>query len=67
MIFQKSQSKIYNVVAPIHPSKKAIFEFQKNKNMINDEVDDSRIILSDTLIQELNYTFVFPNPIYFEN
>jgi hypothetical protein len=67
MIFKNCQSKIYNVVAPIHPSKKAIFEFQRNKNIIIDEIQDSRIILSHKLIQELNYTFAFPNPIYFEN
>lgn len=67
MIAQNCQSKVYNVVAPIHPSKKAIFEYQRNKNIIKDEIQDSRIILSDKLIQELNYTFVFPNPIYFED
>jgi hypothetical protein len=65
MILQDCQSKIFNVVAPIHPSKKAIFEYQRNKNSINEEIVDSRIILSNTLIQELNYTFVFPNPILF--
>ena len=65
MIFNKMNSKTYNVVAPLHPSKKAIFEFQKNKLGIDITTSDSRIISSDLLIKELDYTFIYPNPVYF--
>lgn len=65
MIFNKMNSKTYNVVAPLHPSKKAIFEFQKNKLEIDITTSDSRIISSDLLIKELDYTFIYPNPVYF--
>ena len=65
IIVKKIHSKIYNVVAPLHPSKKAIFEFQKNKIEIDTITNDSRIISSDLLLKELDYTFIFPNPVYF--
>lgn len=65
MIVKNLKSKIYNVVAPIHPSKKAIFSYQKHKILIEDNISESRIILSDCLIKDLEHQFLHPNPIYF--
>lgn len=59
------QSKIYNVVAPIHPTKQEIINFQRNKNIEVEKSITNRVVLSNKLINELNYSFKYPNPIRF--
>ena len=67
MINSQSQSKIYNVVAPIHPTKKEIIDIQKN-NIVLEKYEPTiigRKISSSKLIQELDFTFQYPDPRYF--
>lgn len=65
IISEKVHSKIYNVVAPIHPTKQEIINYQKKKNIIVEKRTNNRIVLSDKLINELGYSFQYPNPIKF--
>ena len=60
------KSKIFNVVAPQHPTKREVLEFQINQNHIESETKKGKTISSDKLINELNYPFIHPNPLYFK-
>lgn len=64
MISRKIISKTYNVVAPQHPTKQEVIDFQINKkdsNHITDQ-DKGRKIVSCTLETELDYQFLHPDP-----
>ena len=65
MILLNSKSKIYNVVAPIHPTKQEILNFQQGLNEKITTKPSGKIISSRKLETELNYQFLFPNPIHF--
>lgn len=68
MISQKTTGKIYNVVAPGHPTKKDVIASQLIKYncappaQILNQVQDYKIVSSEKLINELPYSFLFPNP-----
>ncbi|GGE90136.1 hypothetical protein SAMN05443634_1097 [Chishuiella changwenlii] len=66
IIEQNFKGKIYNAVAPENPTKEEILEYQINQNLIKSTSKKGKIISSDKLINELNYQFIFPNPIYFK-
>ena len=59
-------SSIYNVVAPLHPNKREVLEFQLNQNLIQSDIKKGKTISSEKLINELNYLFIFENPVYFK-
>ncbi len=63
MLQKNIQSKTYNVVAPLHPSKAEVIE-QKIVTEIKN-FQKSRCILSDRLIKDLDYHFIHPNPVFF--
>lgn len=66
MITKKLHSKIYNVVAPLHPVKQAVIDFQKEQKLIENPYEGlGKIISSKKICDELSYEFQFPNPIYF--
>ena len=54
--------KLYNVVAPLHPSKKQVIESQKTNKLTAIDEPNGRIISSRKLIEELPYDFEFPDP-----
>jgi nucleoside-diphosphate-sugar epimerase len=59
---------IYNLVAPIHPTRKEIHE--KNSQKYGSDIGNfqgftKRRVLSGKMIKELNYTFLHPNPLEF--
>ncbi|MDQ1857177.1 NAD-binding protein [Chryseobacterium sp. WLY505] len=62
MIEQKSESKLYNVTAPIHPAKSQVINAQKN--IEDDEVFEvkGKKVLSSKLVSELDYVFQYPDP-----
>lgn len=64
MISKNSSTKIYNVVAPLHPTKQEIINFQKGitNNIISKEKPQGRIILTKLLIDELNYEYKNQDP-----
>ena len=65
MTAQQSSGKLYNVVAPLHPSKQEVIAAQRNSRETNLGKKTGRIILSDKLQAELDYTFRYPDPRHF--
>ncbi|MEO6902896.1 MAG: epimerase [Bacteroidia bacterium] len=69
MINLKTHSKTYNIVAPKHPTKFEIINYQKNNILKNDDNENKslgRKILSKKSELELNYIYKHPNPILFK-
>lgn len=67
MMEMESEAKTYNVVAPRHPSKEAIINYQKGLSTEEQPEDvPGRIILSYRCQTELNYTFSHPDPKLFQ-
>ncbi len=67
MVALNINSKTYNVVAPLHPSKQEIIDFQEHSiNPVQVYADiPRRIINGAKLEKELNYQYNYPNPVYF--
>jgi len=61
IINSEIRAETYNIVAPEHPSIAEVLHLESNNN---DETKQ-RIISSEHLIQDFNYTFIHPNPQYF--
>lgn len=70
MIKRKSNAAIFNIVAPLHPSKQEIIDYQKGqKSNIKGDLTNQvpgRIILSQLSEQVLNYQYRYPNPKLFK-
>lgn len=58
------QDEIFNLVAPFHPCKQDIINFQTNQT-ISCETKKIKIVSSKKLIHQLNYKFIHPNPVFF--
>ena len=66
LIQNKIESKIYNIVAPLHPTKEQVLDYQVNNIESKVEnLENGRIVLGTLLENELEYNFIKPNPIYF--
>lgn len=65
MIEQKFQSKIYNVVAPLHPTKSEVINIQKGIDNNEKIKPTGKKISSSQLISELDFVFKYPDPKYF--
>lgn len=66
MIEKKITKGIYNLVSPLHPLRSEVHK--KNSKKFNLELGtfegkSSRLVLSDKLVQELTYEFIYPNPL----
>ncbi|ROI05182.1 MULTISPECIES: hypothetical protein [unclassified Chryseobacterium] len=66
MIENGTERCLYNVTAPLHPSKSQVISEQKNTEN-REEVTDAKgkKVLSSKLISELEYVFQYPDPRYF--
>lgn len=65
MLDQKSQAKVYNIVAPIHPNKEEVINAQKDLAYEGERRTAGRIISPAKLMEELNFEFQYPDPRYF--
>lgn len=65
MLNNRSQSKVYNVVAPIHPNKEEVINAQKGLPFEGERTVIGRIISPEKLIKELDFEFQYPDPRYF--
>lgn len=66
LVIQSEKSgEVYNVVAPEHPTIAEILNLESQETSLKSGDNPQRIISSDHLIQEFNYTFIHPNPKYF--
>ncbi|RYE54490.1 MAG: hypothetical protein EOP48_12225 [Sphingobacteriales bacterium] len=60
-----SKGRVYNLVAPLHPTKAAVISSQWSTAEAVPAANDSRIVSSQKLIGEMNYTFQHPDPAKF--
>lgn len=65
MLENHSESKVYNVVAPIHPNKEEVINAQKDLPYDSERTTVGRTISPEKLIRELNFEFQYPDPRYF--
>ncbi|MBW7674844.1 Rossmann-fold NAD(P)-binding domain-containing protein [Chryseobacterium chendengshani] len=65
MLENHSESKVYNVVAPIHPNKEEVINAQKDLPYDGERTTVGRTISPDKLSKELNFEFQYPDPRYF--
>ncbi|WP_326984116.1 hypothetical protein VUJ46_06100 [Chryseobacterium sp. MYb264] len=65
MLDNQSESKVYNVVAPIHPNKEEIINAQKDLPYSGERTTKGRLISPAKLISELDFEFQYPDPRYF--
>lgn len=65
MLYRQSQSKVYNVVAPVHPNKEEIINAQKGLPYSGERTTKGRTISPSKLISELDFEFEYPDPRYF--
>lgn len=65
MLENQSQSKVYNVVAPVHPNKEEVINAQKDLPYEGERTTVGRTISPEKLINELNFEFQYPDPRYF--
>ncbi|GGG50981.1 hypothetical protein [Epilithonimonas arachidiradicis] len=65
MLNNQSQSKVYNVVAPIHPNKEEVINAQKGLSYSDERTTKGRTISPEKLIKELDFEFQYPDPRYF--
>lgn len=65
MLDNKSESKVYNVVAPIHPNKEEVINAQKDLSYDGERTTVGRTISPKKIIDELNFEFQYPDPRYF--
>ncbi|MCJ8155739.1 hypothetical protein MKJ01_18445 [Chryseobacterium sp. SSA4.19] len=67
MLDNHSQSKVYNVVAPIHPTKEEVINAQKDLPYSGERSDTGRTISPAKLMAELDFEFQYPDPRYFHH
>ncbi|MCG2791950.1 MAG: hypothetical protein L6262_00180 [Weeksellaceae bacterium] len=65
MVVNQSQSKIYNIVAPIHPNKEEVINAQNGLPYSGKRSNNGRIISPQKLISDLDFKFQYPDPRYF--
>lgn len=66
LIQKQINAKLYNVVAPFHPTKKQILHFQREGLISTVQPPlKGRIVSGAYLVKDLNYAFTKPNPMYF--
>lgn len=65
MLNNQSQSKVYNVVAPVHPNKQEVINAQKDLPYDGERTTVGRTISPVKLIKELDFKFQYPDPRYF--
>ncbi|MDR2235737.1 MAG: hypothetical protein LBE92_06410 [Chryseobacterium sp.] len=65
MIETGTEGKLYNLTAPLHPSKAAVIHAQQNQPFSEEVVVQGRIIRSSKLVSELDFTFEYPDPCSF--
>lgn len=62
MLNNHSQSQVYNLTAPLHPSKEAVINTQKGLPYSGEEFPKGRTISTEKLISELGYEYQYPDP-----
>ncbi|MCY0969413.1 Rossmann-fold NAD(P)-binding domain-containing protein [Chryseobacterium wangxinyae] len=67
MLHNQSESKVYNVVSPMHPNKQEVINAQKGLPYEGERTMVGRTVSPQKLINELNFEFQYPDPRYFHS
>lgn len=67
LIHKNSTSQIYNLTTPLHPTKEEILAHQQGIAIQSEKIAKGKLILSDKITNELDYKFIKPNPIHFQD
>lgn len=62
MMDRKLGSKLYNIVAPLHPSKREVILYQKEEIFQETQQGTGRWISSEKMMKDLAYQYEFPDP-----
>jgi hypothetical protein len=62
MIELKSDSQLYNVVAPLHPTKQEVLDAQRNTSHKSTSISEGRKISCLKLMSGLDFKFKYPDP-----
>lgn len=65
MLEKRTQSKVYNIVAPIHPNKEEVINAQKDLPYAGERTTVGRTISPEKMMAELDFEFQYPDPRYF--
>ncbi|WP_114792700.1 2-dehydropantoate 2-reductase N-terminal domain-containing protein [Niabella yanshanensis] len=65
LIVNATRSGLYNLVAPLHPSKRAVINWQTELNVLPLPKPGGKLVLSQKITDEMGYEFVYPDPRYF--
>lgn len=65
MLDSSSESKVYNIVAPIHPNKDEVIHAQNDLVYSGERAITGRTISPAQLIADLDFEFQYPDPRYF--
>lgn len=65
MLQSNVESKVYNIVAPMHPSKEEVINAQKNLPFSGEKEPVGRTISPVRLMKELDFKFKYPDPRFF--
>lgn len=65
LIANNARSRVYNVVAPLHPSKRAVINWQLDPGALPSPGPDGKLVLSQKITDEMGYEFMYPDPRYF--
>lgn len=65
LIANGARSRLYNLVAPQHPSKRAVINWQIEPNALPSPKPDSKLVLSQKIADDMGYEFVYPDPRFF--
>jgi hypothetical protein len=65
MMDRHTATQVYNIVAPLHPTKEAVISAQLGTPPKGSSPSTGRIISCHKLMADLNYTFIHPHPAMF--
>ena len=65
LIMNAARSRLYNLVAPLHPSKRAVINWQIEPDILPLPNPGGKLVLSQKITDEIGYEFVYPDPRYF--
>jgi len=66
IIETKADSKLYNLVAPQHPTKAEVIAMQTSSIFDKNTIPKGKIISSKHLCSDLNFEFQYPDPRFFQ-
>ena len=67
LIEKNITQETYNITTSLKPNKQQVISHQLNKKINHNDTKIGKSISPKKIINELNYQFIYPNPIYFQD